>query len=231
MAKYCKSCGEEYTGNYCEKCGYGKPVEKSKTFEKYKTNREKKQEKLELVKAKGKEPVSPQRIAILVIAIVAVVGLILWALYRDGIISGGDKTEPVVSYFEAIAENDYEKYVSAMPDAIAESYDEYMSKNGLNKDTYIKESYSDYHEILGDTFTAQVNCGVETKLSKSETADAEDNFSKNFGDDVNFREAYCIHTEVKYSGDKDTQSFFYDVYVAKIGFHWYIINVEDYYEQ
>ncbi|NLZ45572.1 MAG: hypothetical protein GX896_02665 [Clostridiales bacterium] len=37
MIKYCKSCGKEYSGDYCDHCGYGNPNLKIKSYEKYKT--------------------------------------------------------------------------------------------------------------------------------------------------------------------------------------------------
>lgn len=233
MVKYCKSCGEELKGSVCEKCGYGKPQQRAKAFDKYKSNRQIKEEKLKKAGKGGKKPASPGRIAVLVIMILLVIVLVLFGLNKAGIIGAGDKTAPIKAYFEAISENDYDKYVSTMPDEIAETYDEYLNDLSISKDDFIKQSYSDYYAILGDSFTVKVNCGEETKLGAADIMDAEETYKANFGDDVNFREAYKIYTEVVFtkdvSGEPIGVTYYYDVYVAKIGFSWYIINIDDYY--
>ncbi len=229
MAKYCKSCGEEYTGSYCNKCGYGKPAERSKTFDKYKSNRQLKEEKLKKATESGKNPNTKGRVAVLILMVVLVVALVIWALIKADIIGTGDKTEPIKEYFEAIAENDYDKYVSTMPDAIADTYDEYIKAYSLSKDSFVKESYSDYYELFGDCFTVSVNCGDEVELGGADIMDAEDAFKRNFGEEVTFKKAYKVYTEVVFTGDT-TKTYYYDVYVAKLGFSWYIINIDDYFE-
>lgn len=240
MVKYCKSCGAEYKGDYCDKCGYGKPAERSKTFDKYKSNRQRKEEKLAAaaereaaLQKKGiheKSKMTKSQIVIVVCVLAAVAAVVVWALWNAGVIGAGDKTEPIVDYFTAIAENDYDKYVSSMPKAIAKTYDDYVSENGLSKDTFVKESYSDYHAILGESFTAKVTCGREEELSAEEIAQAENDYKSNFGDDIRIKEAYAVSVEVKFTGDLSEQTYNYDAYVAHIGWHWYIINMEDYYE-
>ena len=229
MAKYCKSCGEEMKGSFCEKCGYGKPQERAKAFDKYKSNRQIKEEKLKRSKKSVKKKASPASIAVLVIVALLVIVLILFGLNKAGIIGAGDKTEPIKAYFEAIAENDYDKYVSTMPDAIAKTYDEYLEAFSMSKEDFVKQSYSDYYMLLGDSFTVEVNCGEQTQLGGSEIEDAEKSYQQNFGEKVNFKDAYIVNTEVVFKGSETTETYYYDVYVARIGFSWYIVNIEDYY--
>lgn len=57
MAKVCKSCGNFYKGDFCDKCGYGKEGTKSKVLEKYKKATPKKPVRFmteEEIKAAGK---------------------------------------------------------------------------------------------------------------------------------------------------------------------------------
>ena len=35
MGKICKSCGHYYSGEYCDKCGYGKPAKVAESVKKY----------------------------------------------------------------------------------------------------------------------------------------------------------------------------------------------------
>ena len=35
MGKTCKSCGHYYSGEYCDKCGYGKPAKVAESVKKY----------------------------------------------------------------------------------------------------------------------------------------------------------------------------------------------------
>lgn len=239
MAKYCKSCGAEYKGDYCDKCGYGKPMERSKTFDKYKSNRQRKEERQQNAAKREKEraaapkhekkKMTTPQIVIVIVLLVGIIALVVWSLFRAGVLGAGEKTEPIVNYFTAIAENNYDKYVSAFPKGLAETYDDYISANGLSKDTFIKESYSDYHEILGENFTVTVTCGREEKLTTEEILRSEDEYRSNFGDDISIKEAYRVSAEVSFSGEKSSQVYNYDVYVARVGWHWYILNIEDYY--
>ena len=233
MEKYCKSCGKSYSGEYCEHCGYGKEPQRAKAFDKYKSNRQIKEERLaaaQEAKKQGKRKLTVGQIAVLVLIPVAAVGVLLWSLWRDGVIGIGDKTEPVVAYFESIAENDYEKYISTMPDAIADTYESYISDNGLSKTDFLRESYSDYYDILGGSFTVSVDCGTEMKLVDSAVRDAQESLERNFGERIKIKEGYLIPTEVTYTGAETTEIYYYDVYVIREGFHWYIFDIEDYYE-
>ncbi len=236
MTKICKSCGMEYSGDFCEHCGYGKEPERAKAYDKYKSNRQRKSEK-EAAASKPekngqakKGGVSGGQIGVIIGIAILTVGVMVWSLWRDGVIGAGDKTGPIVSYFEAIAENDYEKYVNTMPEAIAETYDDYMSANGLSEDTFIRESYADYTEIFGQGFTAAVSCGDEEKMDAAEIDDAEQLYEQNFGEQISIKEAYKVSTKVDFSGSERSETYYYDVYVAKIGFHWYILNIDDYYD-
>lgn len=237
MIRYCKSCGSEYKGDYCENCGYGKPAERAKAFEKYRSNRRRSEENSENKensekqgsKKDGRRMTGAQAGVVVGVAVVTV-GVLLWSLWRDGIIGSGDKTQPITDYFEAIAENDYGKYIGSMPKAIAKTYDEYIDGHGLSEESFVRDSYSDYYDILGDSFTVDVRCGEEEKVSDAEIADAEINYERDFGEEVSIKEAYKIYVEVTYKGSRAQETYYYDVYVAKIGFHWYVISIDDYYE-
>lgn len=231
MEKYCKSCGKSYSGEYCEHCGYGKEPQRAKAYDKYKSNRQLKEERqaaAEKAKKQGKKKMAPWQITILALIPVIVLGVVLWSLWRDGIIGIGDKTEPVIAYFEAIAENDYDKYISTMPEGIAGTYESYMKENSYSKEQFIKESYSDYYDILGDSFTVKVDCGNERKIVASAIEDAQESYKQNFGDSIKIKEAYLIPTEVEFTGSEGTETYYYDVYVVRIGFDWFILNIEDY---
>lgn len=233
MEKYCKSCGKSYSGEYCEHCGYGKEPQRAKAFDKYKSNRQIKAERqaaAEAAKKQGKTKMAPWQIAVIVGIFVLAAGIVLWSLWRDGVIGIGDKTEPIIAYFESIAENDYDKYVSTMPEDIAKTYDSYMQQNGLSKDNFIRESYSDYYSILGESFTVSVNCGTEQRLVDSYVADEQEIYEQNYGKSIKIREEYLIPVEVTFNGNSVSEQYYYDVYVVRVGFDWFIIDIVDYYE-
>ena len=42
MGKICKSCGHYYSGDFCDKCGYGKPAKVAESVKKYRKSARKK---------------------------------------------------------------------------------------------------------------------------------------------------------------------------------------------
>lgn len=109
MSKLCKSCGNYYEGDHCDKCGYGDPNLKTHAADKYKKptkpERFRTEEEKELYAEWEKEKKEDTEIKrhydpnagkkTLAIVAVVVIGVIVAVLYKSGVIFNSTKTEVI----------------------------------------------------------------------------------------------------------------------------------------
>lgn len=251
MIKYCKSCGKEYKGDWCEHCGHGKPDIEVKAYDKYKVNKperfmteEELQEKNRLrekqletqeEQRKGKEKKSrsaqkkksSQWTFIITVALVFV-GVVLFTLYSSGVIfKPADKNEVIQNYFYSIAEKDFDKYISTMIAPMADEYRQELEEKGLSKTDFMGQSYADYTETFGEGFSiTKFSTGREVQMSAQEIKASQQTIKAAFGKSYTIKEAYRIPAEVTYEGPVSGSTMNYYVYVGKIKNKWYILNIE-----
>lgn len=221
--KICKSCGKEYKSEFCEHCGYGKPVEKSCEYDKLKTNRQIKAEHEE-----GKKKLT-SKLTVLITAIVVCIVMVLLLLYREGIIFSDKKEKAIEKYFTAISEKDYDKFLEALPKQMGDAYEANRKEQNVVKDEYIEKCYEDYFEKFGD-FSLIFKYGRQDKWSKEEIEETEKLLNEAYDSSFDISDAYTVRTIVEFKGDKATETYKYDVNVAKIGRKWYVTFVEDIYD-
>ncbi|MFT3950470.1 MAG: hypothetical protein QM689_00550 [Oscillospiraceae bacterium] len=240
MSKICKSCGAEYTGAYCEQCGFGKPAQKSRAVEKIekqltKTGRH--EDRLSAQYHGQKLPPDAAKIAVqkrtrnivLCVLLAAVAAVVLLVLYKNGAFGKNSREDVIRNYFVSIAENDYDKYLKTMPKAVRKSYDDMLKEQKLTKSSYLKESYSDYYDYFGDSFTASVEFGDADNITNegSTVADSERMYKENYGKTISISEAYETRAIVTFTGSKNTAVLKYDVLTAKINGKWYIMDIQE----
>lgn len=250
MIKYCKSCGKEYKGDWCENCGYGKPDIQIKAFDKYKVEKperfmteeelaeksrrhaeSEKERKLEEA-SRAKESRAAQKKSsqwsFIIMAAAVFAAIVLFVLYQNGIIfKGADKSDTIKDYFYSIAEKDFDKYISTMIEPMAEEYRKELDSQGLSKTDFMTQSYSDYSQIFGDGFSiSKLTQGKETKMSSEEIKSSQQIIKEAFGKSYSIKEAYRVAVEVTYSGPVSSSTMNYYVYVGKINRKWYILNIE-----
>ena len=240
MPKICKSCGKEYTEEYCEHCGYGNPDIKIKAAEKYKTKTPERflppEEQERLAKerlAMGKKPKTKttkqkknQRI-VLITLIILVAGIIFFALYSQGILLKNSPEELVEQYFTSIAEMDYDKYNGCFTDDLADANDKGIKAQDLKKDEALKVLYSDYIDVYGKDFETDVKIDKVSDMNKGEIIEEEMNYQSQFGKVISIEEGKNIKATVKFEGSKSADETEFNVYAAKIGSRWYILNVKE----
>ena len=235
MAKECKSCGNYYEGDYCDKCGYGKKPTSSKAAKKYK--KATKPERFQTPEEKalyqkwaqeGKKP--PKRdpnagIKTLIIVAIVVIGGIFGVLYSTGAIFSSSKTEVITNYFNSITEGDFDKFVKCYPSQIKNDYEDDRSSAGLSKSDYMQKLYGDFKETYGDDYKIDVEFGRETKL------DAEDydmtEYKEQYGSAPTISEAYEIVVNVTFKGSVSTEDAKLYINVAKTSGSWKIFNITE----
>lgn len=240
MAKICKSCGKEYTGEYCEHCGYGNPNLKIKAAKKYETKIPERflppEEQERLAKerlAQGKRPKTKttkqkrnQKI-LLIILVIAVAGIIFFVLYNQGLFSQNDPDELVNQYFTSISEMDYDKYNACFSLDLAKENNKGIKSQGLDKDKAMETLYSDYINVFGKGFKSTVKIDETSNMDKGDIIEQEMDYQNQFGKSIDIKEGKIIKTTVKFEGSKSSEYVKFEVYIAQIGAKWCILTVKE----
>lgn len=240
MPKICKSCGKEYTGKYCEHCGYGNPNLKIKAAKKYETKIPERflppEEQERLAKerlAQGKRPKTKttkqkrnQKI-LLIILIIAVAGIVFFVLYNQGMLSKNDPEKLVNQYFTSISEMDYDNYNACFSSELAKENNKGIKSQGLDKDTAMETLYSDYINVFGKGFKSTVKIDKTSDMNKGDIIEQEMDYQDQYGKVVSIEEGKIIKTTVKFEGSKSSEDVRFEVYVARIGAKWCILNVKE----
>lgn len=235
MSKLCKSCGEYYEGEFCDKCGYGNPNIKTKSADKYKKYRKPERFRSEEDKAYYKSiddeqaKSAPRRapkagIKTLAIVIVIAVGLLIFALVRAGVIFSESRDKVVEKYFSAIQSENFEDFISCFPSEIKADYENDLKQSGLAKDKYLGELYKDFEDMYGKGYKIEVKFGNEKELEKSEYSMSE--YKKQYGSAPSISQAYEMAVTVKFSGSKKKEEFPMYICVGKCSGKWKILSTE-----
>ncbi len=240
MPKICKSCGKEYTGEYCEHCGYGNPNLKIKAAKKYKTKIPERflpldeQERLAKERlAQGKKPKNKtvkqkrnQKI-LLIILVVLVVGIILFVLYNQGMFSRNDPDDLINQYFTSICEMDYDKYNACFSRDLAKENNKAIKAEGLDKDKAMETLYSDYINVFGKGFKSTVSIDETTEMDRGDIIKEELDYQEQYGKSVSIAEEKVVKTTVSFEGSVSSEDVKFDVYIGRIGAKWCVLNVKE----
>ncbi|MCR5816638.1 MAG: hypothetical protein K6F91_07135 [Ruminococcus sp.] len=223
--KICKSCGAEYKGDYCDKCGYGKPDVTSKALEKMKkdgakpvrfmTPEEKEAYYAELkeksAKSKGKKKKKFKASKGAVAAIFLMAGIIIFvSLVASGTISLSSKTKAIDAYFTAIQDKDYAGFSGALHPDIKKQYDSDIAELGATKDNYMSDYYcKDFDEKYGEGFTIKTELSEPEKLDDDEINDIKSESGVNA-----IKHPYKVDAKVTFSGSKLTEDADLTIYVS-----------------
>lgn len=239
MTKICKSCGKEYKGDFCENCGYGDPNLKTVAADKYKkiqkplrhmTEEEKaqyfKEHPAQKNKTGKKNNSKKLKIITVVICGILVAAIVLFVLYKRGyIFNNTDKREVAAKYFQSISDRDFDEFLSCFPDEIKDSYKKSADEMELKEDKALDTLYADYREKYGDDFKIDANIGKEQSVEQSVITDYEKEYKEKYDENITVKEASIFSIDAEIKGEKLTEKVYYEVYVAKIGLKWYVVNV------
>lgn len=240
MAKICKSCGNYYSGEYCDKCGYGKPMGIPESVKKYRKAAKRKPERMQTSEDKklyakwAKEERSEEiekkqdpkaRQHFLIVVIIAAVIVVFLALYRSGAIFSNTKEEVVEQYFNAIARADYDKFVKCFPTEIKRDYDSDRLDSGLSKEDYMKALYQDFTDSYGEGYSIHLEYGNVTEL---ETDDYDmEGYREQYGSAPRLNEVCEMVVNVEFRGLKGSEEAKLYIYVGRTGGYWHIFGMTE----
>lgn len=239
MSKLCKSCGQYYDGDFCDKCGYGNPRIKTKSADKYKkpttperfrTEEQKKQyAQWEEEKAENKAEYHKKNksrtssVQLLVVVAVVVVGVIVAVLFKSGVIFSSNEKDLVKDYFSAIEQNDFDKFIKCFPDEMKKEYVNEQKQLGLTGQEYMQKLYGTFSDDYGNGYKIEVNFGKTTKLAKGEYDMS--GYEKAYGTVPDISDACEMVVNVTFKGSKNTETAKLYMYVGKVSGRWKIFNM------
>lgn len=249
MIKYCKSCEKEYSGSYCQHCGYGKEDIKVKAYDKYKVNKperfmtdeekrerseklrkQREQQRKESAKTASKSRQKQKKKSqwgFIITAIVIFIGVVVVTLYSGGyIFQGKDKKEVIGDYISAIESGDFEKYLSTMVEPMADEYRSQAKSMGLSDSEAIDVLYADYNEGFGEGYSISIEYGTETEMTSDDIKNSEEILKNKYEKNYNIKEAYKVAATLKFKGSKAEETVNWYFYVGKIKGDWYILNID-----
>jgi len=234
MAKECKSCGNYYNGDYCEKCGYGKKVT-SKSAAKYKKatkpERFRTAEDSKLYAEWDKERKEQSRSdpnrnkKFLILVLIIFIAMVLFVLYQSGVIFSNTRTEVIEQYFTAVQNKDYDKFVKCHAKEIRDEYESDRKSMGLSKSDAMEYLYGDLDTEYGEGFKIDVQFGRETKLDKDDYDLTE--YKEQYGTAPSISDAYEMYVTVTFSGSKAADTANLYIYVVKTSGFWRIIGMSE----
>lgn len=231
MAKVCKSCGAEMTGEVCKKCGWGGDSE-SRQLSKLKKQARKMKHHEALGDSKPAQTDiergrSMSRVQLLAVIIVLAVAGIIFIMYRQGVFSSKGYEEVIGDYFQAVADFDFDAYTSAMPDALAGDYKAELEQFGSDKKAYMKELYADYIEAYSESFEINVTLLNKDSWTSGDISNLKDMFEQYYNESPSIKQVYDVTTEVAIKGSngfEETANVV--VSVGEIDGEWSVIGIE-----
>ena len=237
MAKICKSCGAEYKGDYCDKCGYGREVT-SKALEKMKKEGQKPvrfmtAEEKEAYYAKLKEKqagakkgkkkkaakISGRKLAVVLFAAAAIVVV---GLISTGTITLGSRTKVIERYFQAIEDRDYDGFVSAQHSKLRKEYDADLSELGVSKEKYMDKFCEDLVGMYGEDFKVSVEILSDpVKLSEKEKAEWA-----LISTVTDLKDPHKVDIKATFSGSIKTEEADLTAYISKQAGSWKIFYID-----
>lgn len=225
MTRTCKSCGKDYSGEYCPHCGYGDPNLKTHAADKYKkstvperfmTDEQKKEYRKTTAKKTNK------RVVYFVIFLCAVVAATFLTLYFSGSIGKAKSCEEVCKrYITAVNERDFDSFVSCFYGEMRADFRDDRDKTGLSKDDYMKTFAEDFASRFGDDFTI-----TPKVIHKERLKDFSMNgYEEAYGSVPKISQAQIVTVELKFKGSKGEETDRADFYVGKVGRKWYLFNM------
>lgn len=240
MGKICKSCGNYYSGEYCDKCGYGKPAKVCESVRKYRKAARRKPERMQTAEDKklyakwdkeekqelserARDPKARQHF--LIVVLIAACIVIGYALYSSGAIMSNTREEVIRQYFNSITASDYDKFVKCFPKEIRREYDDDRNNSGLGKKEYMQALYEYFTDRYGEGYAIELEFGNEKKL---ETDDYDmSSYKAEHGSAPRLSEVYEVVVNAEFRGTKDRSTTILYLYVGRTGSYWHIFGMDE----
>ena len=240
MGKICKSCGNYYSGEYCDKCGYGKPAGVAESVKKYRKAARNKPPRMQTEEDKklyakwAKEEKQEQltkrtdpkaKLHFLIVVVIAAMIVTGFALYKSGAVFSNTKEDIIEQYFSSISHSDFDKFVKCFPKEIKREYEDDRQASGLGKEEYMKALYGEFTESYGEGYSINVKFGDTTPLS-AEDYDMSA-YKEQHGSAPKLSEVCEVVTNVEFRGTKGSQTSKLYIYVGRTNGYWHIFGMDE----
>lgn len=173
----------------------------------------------------GRSPEENQKLKFIAVAGTVAVIMLLFVLYRSGVIFSNTREEVIKNYFSSLSNLDYDKHLKCLPSKLRREREKDRKASGLGKKEYMAELNSGFTELFGEGYTYELSIGNQTKLSEEDFTDSSA--------DMSFSEYYEVVVSVRFRGTKtaDLEDGVYTsvlyFYMGRKGGYWYVIGVDE----
>ena len=224
---YCSNCGTELTEGsaFCSNCGA--------------------KNESQAVQETGNGPVAPVRIpgqdagyhagkklsnkTIGIIAVAVVGVLVLFLLVKFvSLFTAPAYEKPVMNYFNALEEEEFDKVLDAFPDYIADyTEDAYNNLMGMDYEDSIKTRVESKEDYFGNDLKWSYKVTDKEKLDKDDIEDIVNNIEDTYDEEADIETAYELELDVTLEGSDEEDTEEITMTVIKADSKWYIGIIDD----
>lgn len=144
--------------------------------------------------------------------------------YKNGYFNGsGGCKKPIINYFEAICERDFDSYIESMPYEWRTDYQVQLNTLGYNKYDYLDTLYSDLFDIFGKDMDIKLTF-LSTTNSSSLATDISRDFYEKYRRSLNIEDCCVVKVMAHFEGNRYSIDQYIYCTVIKLKGRWYIID-------
>lgn len=220
MRHNCPKCGNRFEGNVCPDCGT--------TIETKAQRQARAMSKLE--SGSGARPISQaernKNVKALVVLCILGLALVLFVLWRNGLI-GSSKYEKVIeNYFQSICERDFDKFTDCLPTRIALDHESDMTELGYDKTQYMSELYADYFAEFGDDMSVTLDIESSKAVDQANINYFLRSYFEVYGAELDYSGFISVNVTAVFSGKNSTDTILLECFLMKDGPDWFIVGCD-----
>lgn len=221
MRRNCPNCGERYEGSVCPKCGAPAAAKKAKSdaSDKFLTDEQRAKS------AQRAKELQKDRNALLVILVIAA-AIAVFIFYKNGLFGGGSYKTPIVKYFDAICQRDFNGYIEVMTYNMGQDYVSEREELGYSEYEYLDKLYADLFEQFGADMTASVEFLGRKRPDEELLRSFKTAYLSDYGVNISTDAVYNVSVNVTFSGSTAEAVVPLDCFVMRLEGKWYIVGCD-----
>lgn len=163
------------------------------------------------------------RVLIITLAFIMLVSS-AFLYYRNGYLNGKSGcNKPIISYFEAICQRDFDSYIEAMPYELRTDHQVQLNTLGFDKYDYLDTLYTDLFDTFGEDMSIKLKF-LSVESDSYLTNNISRNFYEKYGYRSNIEDCCMVRLKAHFEGSLSSADKYINCTVVKLNGKWYIID-------